>query len=217
VTAVEEGIVAGAVYKPVDEMVPAVAVQLVAPEEVNCFVCPMVTEVDVGEITCGGSGTNVTAALAEPPGPVAVTVTAVEEGIVAGAVYKPVEETVPAVAVQPVAPEDVNCFVCPSVTEADVGEMDCGSSGDRVTAAMAEPPGPVAVTVTAVEDGIVAGAVNRPVEEMLPALALQLVAPEDVNCFVCPILTVAEVGEIVCGVTNETAKAGPQRVPTLMT
>jgi stage V sporulation protein SpoVS len=176
-----------------------------------------VTEADVGDMTCGASGINVTAAWAEPPGPVAVTVTAVEEGMVAGAVYKPEDDIVPAVAAQPVAPEDVNCFVCPSVTDAEVGEMDCGSRGARITAALALPPGPVAVTVTAVEDGMVAGAVNRPVEEMVPAVALQLVAPEDVNCFVCPILTVAEVGAIVCGRTKLTVKAGPQRVPTLIT
>jgi len=175
------------------------------------------TEAEVGDMTCGASGINVTAAWAEPPGPVAVTVTALEEGMVAGAVNKPVDDMVPAVVVQLVAPEDVNCFVCPSVTDAEVGEMDCGSSGARVTAALALPPGPVAVTVTAVEDGMVAGAVNRPVEEMVPAVAPQLVAPEDVNCFVCPILTVAEVGEIVCGVTNFTVKAGPQRLPGLLT
>ena len=175
------------------------------------------TEADVGDMTCGASGINVTAAWAEPPGPVAVTVTAVEEGMVAGAVNKPVEEMVPAVAAQPVAPDDVNCFVWPSVTDAVVGEMDCGSSGAKVTAALALPPGPVTVTVTAVEDGIVAGAVYNPVDEMVPAVALQLVAPEDVNCFVCPILTVAEVGEIVCGRTKLTVKAGPQRVPTLIT
>ena len=175
------------------------------------------TEADVGDMTCGASGINVTAAWAEPPGPVAVTVTAVDDGMVAGAVNKPVDDMVPAFAAQLVAPEDVNCFVCPRVTDADVGEIDCGSSGARVTAALALPPGPVAVTVTPVEDGIVAGAVKRPVEEMLPAVALQLVAPEDVNCFVCPILTVAEVGEMDCGRTKLTVNAGPQRVPTLMT
>jgi hypothetical protein len=114
---------AGAVYKPVEEMVPAVAVQLVAPAEVNCFVWPSVTVADVGEMTWGVSASSVTLALAEPPGPFAVTVTAVEAGMAAGAVYKPVEEMVPAVAVQLAAPAEVNCFVWPSLTVAEVGEM----------------------------------------------------------------------------------------------
>ena len=41
---------------------------------------------EVGEMACSGSGTSVTAALADPFGPVAVTVTAVDAGIVDGAV-----------------------------------------------------------------------------------------------------------------------------------
>jgi hypothetical protein len=43
--------VAGAVNKPEDVMVPAVAVKLVAPDEVNCCVLPRVTDADVGEMT----------------------------------------------------------------------------------------------------------------------------------------------------------------------
>lgn len=66
--------------------VPEVAVQLVAPDEVNCCVEPRSRLAVVGEMACGGSGTSVTAALAEPFGPVAVTVTAVDAGIVDGAV-----------------------------------------------------------------------------------------------------------------------------------
>ena len=33
---------------------------------------------------------------------------------------------------------------------------------------------------------------------MLPAVDVQPVAPDDVNCCVAPSFTVAEVGEIVC-------------------
>jgi hypothetical protein len=73
------------------------------------------------------------------------------------------------------------------------------------------------VTVTAVEEGIVEGAVYKPVDDTVPAVAVQVVAPADVNCFVCPSLTVAEVGEMACGMTNVTVNAGPQRVPGLMT
>ena len=67
-------------------MVPALALQLVAPDEVNCSDCPNMTEAAVGEMACGTGVTKVTVALAEPPGPVAVTVTEFDAGIVAGAV-----------------------------------------------------------------------------------------------------------------------------------
>ncbi len=66
--------------------VPAVADQLVAPDEVNCLVDPRSRLAVVGAMVWGVSGTSVTAALADPLGPVAVTVTAVEEGMVDGAV-----------------------------------------------------------------------------------------------------------------------------------
>ena len=48
--------------------------------------------------------------------------------------------------------------------------------------AEAFPPGPVAVTVTELDDGMVEGAEYKPVELTVPALAVQLVAPEEVNC-----------------------------------
>ena len=46
-----------------------------------------------------------------------------EAGIVAGAVYRPLEVTVPAVAVQLVAPVDVNCWVAPRFKETVDGAM----------------------------------------------------------------------------------------------
>jgi hypothetical protein len=125
---------------------------------------------------------TVTSALAEPPGPVAVTVAEPEPVQVAGAVYSPVLPTVPSVAVQVVAPVDVNCCVAPRSRLTAVGRIVCGGMGTRVTAALAEPPGPVAVTVTAVDAGMVVGAVYNPVDEIVPAVAVQLVAPAEVNC-----------------------------------
>jgi hypothetical protein len=89
---------------------------------------------------------RVTAALAEPLTPVAVTETVGEPGIVAGAVYSPVALTVPAEAVQLVAPTEVNCCVCPRTTVAAAGEMACELVAASVTAAVADPLGPVAVT-----------------------------------------------------------------------
>ena len=99
--------------------------------------------------------------------------------------------------------------------------MVCGFKTCSVTVAEADPPGPVAVTVTELDDGIDAGAVNRPAV-MVPALAVHAVAPEEVNCFVAPSVTVAEVGEIVCGgggplAANVVLKAGPHSVLGFMT
>ena len=101
-------------------------------------------------------------------------------------------------------------------------------SGCRVTEAEAEPPGPLAFTVTEFDDGMVEGAVNRPLALMLPAVQVQLVAPEDVNCCVAPNFTVAEAGEMVCCevgggdgggwlFAKVALKAGPHRVPGFST
>ena len=60
-------------------------------------------------MVCGVGEVRVTVALALPPGPVAVTVTLGDEGRTDGAVYRPVEEIVPADALHEVAPAEVNC------------------------------------------------------------------------------------------------------------
>ena len=112
---------------------PAAAVHVVAPGEVNCCVAPRFSETLAGEIVCGFKDCSVTVAEADPPGPVAVTVTVFDEGMAEGAVYKPAELTDPAVAVHAVAPEEVNCCVAPSVTVADVGEIVCGGGGPVFT------------------------------------------------------------------------------------
>ena len=65
------------------------------------------------------------------------------------------------------------------------------------TVAVAEPLGPDAVTVAVAIGGSDAGAVNSPVELMVPVLAVQLVAPVAVNCTVLPRTTVTESGAIV--------------------
>jgi hypothetical protein len=65
-------------------IVPAVAVHEVAPAETNCCFPPRASDTLAGEIIWGGI--RVTTAEADPPDPVAVTVTMLEAGIVAGAV-----------------------------------------------------------------------------------------------------------------------------------
>jgi len=123
----------------------------------------------------------------------------------------------------------VNCCVAPRFKETVDGDIVWEFSAWRVTAAEAEPPGPVAVTVTELDDGMVKEAVNRPLVLMLPAVEVQLVAPEDVNCCVAPNFTVAEVGEMVCCegggggdgdgllVAKVALKAGPHKVPGFST
>ena len=51
-----------------------------------------------------------------------------------------------------------------------------------VTVAEATPPGPVALTVTVFDGGIVEGAVKSPADDTVPAVAVQLVARADMNC-----------------------------------
>ena len=91
-----------------------------------------------------------------------------------------------------------------------------------MTAAEADPPGPVAVTVTELDDGMTAGAVNRPLALMVPAVVAQAVTPKEVNCCVEPSVTVTIFGEMVCGAggplaTNVAMKAGPHNVPGFST
>ena len=106
--------------------------------------------------------------------------------------------TIPLAADQFVAPADVNCCVAPRFSETAAGEIVCGFETVSVTTADAEPPGPVAVTVTKLDTGMLRGAVKSPLVLTLPAVALQLVAPEEANCCVPPSFTLAEAGEMVC-------------------
>lgn len=68
---------------------------------------------------------------------IAVTVSFPEDGITGGAVYRPAEVTVPATAVQLVAPGAVNCTVLVSMTLTDAGEMTGAPVGPAL------PVGPV--------------------------------------------------------------------------
>ncbi len=187
---------------------PALAVQLVAPAEVNCCVFPRRMLALVGEIACGAI--SVTTALAEPPGPVTVTVAVPLEGIVEGAVYSPLELIVPAEALQLVPPVDVNCWVWPRIKLALLGEMT--GVVTSVTVAVAVPIEPLAVIVTVAPVlGSVAGALYRPLELIVPAEALQYVAPVAANCCDPPSDTLTVEGEMLRP-TNGTENAGPGSV-----
>ncbi len=210
------GIADGAVYRPLLVTVPYVAAHAVAPAEVNGCVAPKFKETVSGEMTCALA--SVTVAEADPLGPIAVTVTVLDEGMVEGAVYMPLALIAPADAVQEVAPAEVNCWVAPRFRETLAGEMAGALTSD--TAATADPPGPVAVMLTLLEAGIVEGAIYRPLALIAPAVAVQEVAPDDVNCLVAPRFTDAEVGTMVCAgvaAANVALNAGPHKVPGFST
>ena len=130
---------------------------------------------------------------------------------VLGAVYRPVEETVPPLADQvtevlldPVTVA-VNCWMPPVESEAEVGEMLTETTGGAVTATDAEADfvwSAVLVAVTVYVPAVL-GAVYRPVEETVPPLADQVTAVllepvmVAVNCRVPPVESEAEVGEML--------------------
>lgn len=66
-------------------MLPAVAFQMIAPVLENCRDWPRLIEAVAG-VTASTAGVSLTEPVAEPPGPVAVIVTAVLLGRVAGVV-----------------------------------------------------------------------------------------------------------------------------------
>ena len=102
---------------------------------------------------------------------------------------------VPAVAVHPAAPVAVNCCVLPRVTVAVAGETTIGVAVPSVAVVLVDPPAPVAVMVTLLpEVGILDGAVKRPAEVIVPADAVQLVAPVAENCCVPLRATVGVAG-----------------------
>lgn len=125
-----------AVYKPLDEMEPPVADQVTALFELpvtvalNCCVPPVCTVAELGEIetdtVAGGGGVAVTVIAACALFVLSAELVAVTVKFPAPepAVYRPLEEIVPPVAVQPtfefVLPVTVaeNCCVAPACTEA---------------------------------------------------------------------------------------------------
>jgi len=112
VTSAGFGTVDGAVYQPVEEIVPHEApvqpvpvtlhITLVFVDPVtvavNCCVSPATTSALVGEIFTAIAGTSVTVAVANSAGATTeatLTVTCAGVGIVVGAVYMPLEDTAP--------------------------------------------------------------------------------------------------------------------------
>src|SRR5438876_896764 len=156
VTVAGLGTTEGAVYRPELEIVPTVALPPLTPftcqvtavlavfctVAVNCWVPPVATVADSGEIVMLTAVADVIVTWAEADfvasaWDTAVTVTVPGLGTTAGAVYSPELEIVPTVALPPVTPLTcqvtavlavfctvaVNCWVPPIATVAEVGEI----------------------------------------------------------------------------------------------
>lgn len=157
---------------------------------------------------------------------VAVTVTTAGLGTLPGAVYRPVDEIAPhALPEQPLPPRlqrtavfavlttvAVNCCVFPAATCAVWGNRVIPTGRTTVTVAVADFVGSaadVAVTITCAGLGTSAGAIYRPLDEIVPQLipeqplpltfqvTLVLDDPPTValNCCVLPVTTFALPGE----------------------
>jgi len=116
--------------------------------------------------------------------------------MVAGAVYRPAEVTVPDTAVQLVAPGALNCSVPESFSVTVAGEITGAPAAFSVTVATDLPAEFDAVTVSLPDAGMVAGAVYNPAAVTVPDTAVQLVAPGALNCSVPESFTVTVAGEI---------------------
>ncbi len=100
---------------------PAAALQEVTLDAENCCFAPRRRVAVAGAIVKRGS--NVTVAVALPPGPVAVIVSVPLGVIVAGAVYRPAAVIVPASALHAVTLLAENCSVAASPTVTAAGEI----------------------------------------------------------------------------------------------
>src|ERR1039458_1258514 len=165
---------AGAVYRPLLERPPAAGLtdQLTAvlgppaTVAVNCCVWPAVSDTAVGD-TATVIADSVIMALADLVGSarlVAVTVTCCPVGMLAGAVYKPPLETLPAGGVTdhvtavlgPPAAMAVNCCVWPAVSDTAVGDI-VTVIADNVTVALADLVGSARLRAVTVTCGPLAG------------------------------------------------------------
>ncbi len=99
----------------------------------------------------------------------------------------------------------LNCCVPLVVKEADVGETDTATVAGAVTVTVADADLVVSATLVAFTVYVppVLGAVYKPLEEIVPPVAVQVTAvfvvpvTVAVNCCVPPVLSEATVGETV--------------------
>lgn len=169
--------------------------------------------IDVAVPAGGGGAVTVTAACADLE--VSAALVAVTEKLVPAllpAVNSPAEETVPPVADQVTAvllepvTVAVNCWFAPSITVAEDGAMEtltCGGGGAAVIVTAACADFEVSAALVDVTEKLVPAvvpAVNKPAEEIVPPVAVQVTAvlldpvTVAVNCCFAPVASDTEVG-----------------------
>src|SRR5579863_8351006 len=194
VTVCVDEIVPGAVYKPLLDRVPAdglmlqVTAVLLVPVTVAVNCCwPFAVRVAVDGLTDTATGLRVTVAVADlvvSATLVAVMVTVCVVGMVPGAVYKPLLDSVPAnglmlqVTAVLLVPVTVAVNCCwPFAVRVAVDGLTDTVTGLRVTVAVADlvvSATLVAVMVTVCVVGMVPGAVYKPLLDRVPADGLML-------------------------------------------
>jgi hypothetical protein len=212
---------AGAVYRPLLETVPPLADQLTAvlvlpvTVAVNCCEAPTCRETELGAIdtTTGAAEVTVTVATADLLLSATLVAVTVNVPAVPGAVYSPLEETVPPLAVQLTAvlapfaiTVAVNGWEWPTCRVAESGAIVTATTGGglEVTVTVAEAVLVLSAALVAVTVKVpgVLGAVYKPLAEMLPPLVDQLTAALLVpltlaaNCRVLLVCREAVVGEM---------------------
>jgi hypothetical protein len=191
---VQEPGASGAVYIPeLALMAPQDEAQVAATLDVNCCWDPSVIVGLNGAIVSVGAAPTVSTTLAVYAVPVeAVAVILQALPCVADAVNNPLAVMLPQDAAQITEEFAVNCCVCPAGVLALEGVITIG----ELTVATVEAVWPlpsVAVALTVHDEGA-RGAVNKPVDEMVPQDAVKLAALLAVNCFVAPSVMVGDNG-----------------------
>ena len=185
-------------------------------EAVNCFVCPVATEAEAGEMETEIPAeaplivTGAMATLLESAELTAAMFTVAGDGAVAGAVYRPEPEIVPTVELPPVTAftsqvtavfdepvtDAVNCCVWPVWIEADAGEIETETVAEpavkliSATALLVESALLVAPMFTDAGNVTAGGAVYNPELEIVPITALPPGTPFTVHVtavFVVPV------------------------------
>ena len=179
--------------------------------------------------------TTVTVDVSANPDDVAMTLNAPP---VPPAVYRPLAETVPPVAVYVGVRADVleseylptveNCFVPPVARAAEPGAMETATACGALTLTLTEADlvGSAALVAVTVNEPALLGAVYRPPAEIVPPVADQLTAVLElpltvaVNCCDPPVVSDAEAGEIatetVAGAATLTAAAADLLVSAML-
>jgi hypothetical protein len=146
---------------------------------------------------------EVTVAIVDAKLPVDDLAVIVQEVWIRGAVNRPVVLMLPQEAVKVALLLAVNCCVAPSLTVGFSGEIANVEGAETTSYPYTVYSGATVATPSTVQGvPIAAVAVKRPLEVIVPHLAVQLTGAEAVNCCVDPSGVVAETGVMTIGETT---------------